>query len=305
MNYLENLFSNLRDLTRYAPGADGVSSLQDMEAAARSAHRRVCSIITQPVYEAIVADSQQSDLMEPLRAAMANLTLCVQLSFDVINRRKNNVDVYKYELEGMKRSYMENYYNAMDALVEGIDGSSEEADDATEKAVAEAWKESRYRQLIGSCQVKTASDFDAVYNIDGSSLFFFRTLPIQKEIIDTRLGVYFDKIAAPVPDASPSGYSRVAAMLRLALCKKVVATALRRFDILECPATIRNLFDDSKVSGQRKDERDSAFRLADMLDSEADALISDIDMLLTADNATDISSWSGYNQPDDVIVMMP
>ena len=288
MNYLSDLFQNLKELTHYAPGADGGASLDDMQAAARSAHKRICTIITTGIYDAVVAsDSQQ--LKDALRMAMANMTLYVQLTFDVINRRKNDVDVYKYELEGMKRAYVENYYNAMDSLV-GLIAAM------TEGEIAGLWEGSRYGKLIGACQVKTADDFDTIYPIDGSQLFFFRTLPIQKEIIDSRLAGYFEKA---------SGDDRALGMLRLVLTKKVVAAALRRFDVLECPATIRNLFDDSTVSGQRKDEREQAQSLADMLDREADDLLETIDTMLSADSNLDVSSMSAFNREDDNIIMMP
>ena len=289
MNYLSQLFQNLKELTKFAPGADGMTSLDDMEAAARSAHKRICTVITSAIYDEVV-DHGGDELKDPLRMAMANMTLYVQLTFDVINRRKNDVDVYKYELEGMKRSYVENYYNAMDSLISQIAKAGDES------RLAELWKDSRYGKLIDACQVKTADEFDTIYPIDGSQLFFFRTLPIQKEVIDSRLGGYFEKSA---------DNDRVTAMLRLILCKKVVATALRRFDILECPTTIRNLFDDSTVSGQRKDEREQAQSLADMLDREADELLDTVDTLLSADTHLDVSSMSAYNTPEDNIVMMP
>ena len=290
MNYLTQLFNDLRNLTDYAPGADGTSSINDLQGSARSAHKRVTSIITKDVYDAIIA-SKNDELMDPLRSAMANMTLSIQLSFDVINRRKNDVDVYKYELEGMKRSYSENYYNAMDSLIAAIESINDDS-----SPVKSAWKDSRYHKLIYSCKIKSASDFDVIYNIDSSQLFFFRTLPIQKEVIDSRLGGYFAKV---------QDNDRVESMLLLVLAKKVVATALRRFDILECPSTIRNLFDDSQVSGQRKDERESATALASLLDTEAESLLSDLDAILSADTSLDVSSMSAYNQPDDNIVMMP
>ena len=294
MNYLNDLFKDLHEMTKYAPGADGVTSISEMQASARSAHKRVTGIISEAVYTAIIG--KDGDAKESLRMAMANMTLCIQLSFDSINRRKNGTDVYKYELEGMRRSYMENYYNAMDSLIGAITSISPAEEGGQEDPVAAAWKNTRYQRLIKVCRIKSADDFDVIYPIDGSCLFFFRTLPIQKEIIDSRLEPYFEKV---------SGNEHVESMLFLALAKKVVAIALRRFDILECPATIRNLFDESSVGGQRKDERESATALSNMLDGEADSLISDIDAMLNADSAINVSSMSAYNLPDDNIVMMP
>lgn len=291
MNYITALFNNLNEMTKYAPSVDSVNSLSDMEASSRSAHKRVTAIITSSVYDAIVSSSDES-MLDALRMAMANMTLQVQLTFDSINRRKNGMDVYKYELDGMRRSYMENYYNAMDTLISAVL-------DSDAGAVKSAWNGSRYATLIGGCPIKNADEFDSVYNIDNSYLFFFRTLPLQKEVMDSRLGVYFSKVA------DLDGGERLESMLRLALAKKVVAIALRRFDILECPATIRNLFDESKVSGQRKDEREGAVSLANLLDGEVESLISDIDVLISADSNIDISSMSAYNRPEDNIVMMP
>lgn len=291
MNYITALFNNLNEMTKYAPSVDSVNSLSDMEASSRSAHKRVTAIITSSVYDAIVSSGDES-MLDALRMAMANMTLQVQLTFDSINRRKNGTDVYKYELDGMRRSYMENYYNAMDTLISAVL-------DTDAGAVKSAWNGSRYATLLDSCPIKNADEFDSIYNIDNSYLFFFRTLPLQKEVMDSRLGVYFSKVA----DLDEKG--RLESMLRLALAKKVVAIALRRFDILECPATIRNLFDESKVSGQRKDEREGAVSLANLLDGEVESLISDIDVLISADSNIDISSMSAYNRPEDNIVMMP
>ncbi|MDR3119655.1 MAG: hypothetical protein LBU44_09645 [Mediterranea sp.] len=58
---------------------------------------------------------------------MANLTLAKQLIFDVINRRKSDIDIYKYELEAMRRAYIENYFNAMDTLIQLLNASDEES----------------------------------------------------------------------------------------------------------------------------------------------------------------------------------
>jgi len=140
-----------------------------------------------------------------------------------------------------------------------------------------------------------------IYPIDLSYLFFFRTLPLQKEVADGRLGSYYDRIEALERDDK----ERLLAQADLALAKKTVAKALRRFDILEFPPTIRNLFDENKASRHGSTEAGSLMSLADMLDGEADALISDLDTLLESENGLDVSSMSAYNQPDDKIIMMP
>lgn len=289
MNVLTDLFSDLSTFTEYAQGVETSNSLDDLQASGRTAKKRVEGIISQPVYTGIV-NGEDDTLKDALRSAVANMTLSVQLVFDAVNRRKAGTDVYKYEIEAMRRAYTENYFNAMDTLICALT----DGDDKKENSPAALWKQSRYCKLLAACRIRTADDFDSIYPIDLSYLFFFRTVPLQKETLDERLAAYYDK----TEDA------KLVAMLNLALAKKTVAKALRRFDILEFPPTIRNLFDDNKASRAGKDEHDSALALADLLDSEADQLLENVDMLLDT-NTTDFTSNSAYNRPEDIIIMAP
>ncbi|MBF0962161.1 MAG: hypothetical protein HXK20_08785, partial [Alloprevotella tannerae] len=134
--------------------------------------------------------------------------------------------------------------------------------------------------------------------IDASYLFFFRTVPLQKETLDEVMSVYFSKLT---DDKSP----RVRPMLLLALVKKIVAKALRRFDILEFPATIRNLFDDNKAFRHGSTEAGDCLKLADRLDREAEELIANADTLLSTDSVADFCPNSAYNSLEDNIIMLP
>lgn len=141
-------------------------------------------------------------------------------------------------------------------------------------------------------------DFDMIYPIDASYLFFFRTVALQKETLDEVMSAYFAKLT---DDNSP----RVRPMLLLALVKKIVAKALRRFDILEFPATIRNLFDDNKAFRHGSTEAGDCLKLADRLDREAEELIANADTLLSTDSVADFCPNSAYNSLEDNIIMLP
>jgi hypothetical protein len=134
-----------------------------------------------------------------------------------------------------------------------------------------------------------------IYPIDLSYLFFFRIVPLQKECLDERLATYFAKTTD----------THIVSMIKLALAKKTVAKALRRFDILEFPPTIKNLFEDNTATRSGKDESDRASALADQLDSEADNIITNVDSLMNTDSSSDDSSYSSLNEPDDKIIMFP
>ena len=291
MKILQELFGNLSTFSSYAPGVETNIDLRDLQPSGESARKRVETILTTSVFKAILNLQEDTELKEALRTAIANFTMAQQLVFDSIARRKNDVDVYKYEIEAMRRSYMENYYNAIDTLV-GLLSTD------TVSEPSKLWKESPYNKMLEKCQIHSAEVFDTIFPIDLSYFFFFRLVPLQKETLDEQLAVYFDKI-------TEENASRIEQPLYLALAKKTIAKSLRRFDILEFPPTIRNLFDDSHASRSGKDELVAALSLADRLDREAEQLLLNVDTLLSTDTTADVSSYSAYNNPDDKIIMLP
>lgn len=294
-NVLVDIFKDFGTFSKYAPGVETNMDLNDLLSSGITARKRVETIITAEVFNAI-AFNPDDTLIESLRSAIANMTMASQLIFDSINRRKNHVDVYKYEIEGMKRSYMDNYYNAMDTIIQQL--MSAEVDSGDTSSPAALWRKSRYYKIIDVCKIRTADEFDSIYPIDLSYFFFFRILPLQKETLDERLSAYYDRL-------TDDNHERIEPILTLALVKKTVAKSLRRFDILEFPPTIRNLFDDSHASRSGKDEHDAALDLADRLDLEAEELISNADTLLSTEASVDFCSNSAYNRPDDKIIMLP
>lgn len=294
-NVLVDIFKDFGTFSKYAPGVETNMDLNDLLSSGVTARKRVETIITGEVFNAIALNPDDA-LTESLRSAVANMTMASQLIFDSINRRKNHVDVYKYEIEGMKRSYMDNYYNAMDTIIQQL--MSVEVNSGDTSSPAALWRKSRYYKIIGVCKIRTADEFDSIYPIDLSYFFFFRILPLQKETLDERLSAYYDRLTV-------ENRERIEPILTLALVKKTVAKSLRRFDILEFPPTIRNLFDDSHASRSGKDEHDAALDLADRLDLEAEELIANADTLLATDASVDFCSNSAYNRPDDKIIMLP
>ena len=294
-NVLVDIFKDFGTFSKYAPGVETNMDLNDLLSSGITARKRVETIITAEVFNAIVGNPDDA-LIEALRSAIANMTMASQLIFDSIKRRKNQVDVYKYEIEGMKRSYMDNYYNAMDSIIQRLMSVEINSEDSSSPAAI--WRKSRFYKIIDVCKIRSTEEFDAVYPIDLSYFFFFRLLPLQKETLDERLSAYYDRL-------TDDNRERIAPILTLALVKKTVAKSLRRFDILEFPPTIRNLFDDSHASRSGKDEHDAALDLADRLDLEAEELIANADTLLSTEASVDFCSNSAYNRPDDKIIMLP
>lgn len=291
MNILVDIFKNFSTFSLYAPGVETNMDLNDLRSSGLTARKRIETVISRAVFDELLKEEENSPLMEALRAAMANMTMANQIIFDSVNRRKSEVNVYKYELEAMKRSYMENYCNAIDTLVQLLS-------EPTEGAIAELWRKTPYFPILERCEIKTMDQMDSIYPIDTSYLYFFRTVPLQKETLDEVMSIYFEKL-------TDDNRERIRPILLLALVKKTIAKSLRRFDILEFPSTIRNLFDDSHAARSGKDESSAIFALADRLDREAEELLSNADTLLSSESVSDFCSNSAYNQPDDNIIMLP
>jgi hypothetical protein len=291
MNILVDIFKNFSTFSLYAPGVETNMDLNDLRSSGLTARKRIETVISRAVFDELLKEKEDSPLMEALRAAMANMTMANQIIFDSVNRRKGEVNVYKYELEAMKRSYMENYCNAIDTLVQLLS-------EPTEGEIAELWRKTPYYPILERCEIKTMDQMDSIYPIDASYLYFFRTVPLQKETLDEVMSIYFEKL-------TDDNRERIRPILLLALVKKTIAKSLRRFDILEFPSTIRNLFDDSHAARSGKDESSAIFALADRLDREAEELLSNADTLLSSESVSDFCSNSAYNQPDDNIIMLP
>ena len=291
MNILVDIFKNFSTFSLYAPGVETNMDLNDLRSSGLTARKRIEIIISRAVFDELLKEKEDSPLMEALRAAMANMTMATQIIFDSVNRRKGEVNVYKYELEAMKRSYMENYCNSIDTLVQLLS-------EPTEGEIAELWRKTPYFPILERCEIKTMDQMDSIYPIDASYLYFFRTIPLQKETLDEVMSIYFEKL-------TDDNRERIRPILLLALVKKTIAKSLRRFDILEFPSTIRNLFDDSHAARSGKDESSAIFALADRLDREAEELLSNADTLLSSEAVSDFCSNSAYNHPDDNIIMLP
>ena len=283
MNVLEELFIDVAQFHLYSPYAESNMNFKDLASSAMSAIKQVQSVISPDIYKKIAA-GEDNDEKDALRSAVANLTLTKQLIFNVLSLRKSDVDIYKNEQEQMRRAYRDNYYNAMDTLLQLLDSDEE-------------WKKTKTYKALENLKLKTTYEFDASYPIDNSFLYFFRCVPIQQEALDDYVSGYYERL----PEKDQTNRRK----LDRCLAKITVALSLRRFDILEFPATIRNLFEDSKVMRYGTQEQERMLTLSDDLMSQALESLKNIDLSLSGNTDVDIVTETSFNRPDDKIYLMP
>lgn len=279
---LTDLFVDIADFRSFAPYVESNVTFEELNSSALSAKKQIIIILSKAVYEEVCKD-QPDETKAALKSAMANLTLAKQMVFDVIKRRKDDIDIYKHEQESMRRAYQDNYFNAMDTLIQLLTEGSE------------SWKKTRYYKLLETLRIRTADEFDTLYPIDQSYLFFFRTVPLQQEALDDGLRGYFDRA---------QDKEKTTNMLLRCLAKQTVAIALRRFDIIEFPPTIRSLFDDSTASRSGKDEQQRMLDLASQLNNEVQNALADIDLILNSSSGGSVDTETSFNRPDDKIYLM-
>lgn len=263
---LNELFPTLADFREAAPNVSSTVTFQELNASAISVRKTIRDIISDTIWNIIIAESN-TDARMYLSVAWANRIMCGQSIFVAVKgRHENKGDTYKYELEAIKREYIDNYHNAMDSLL-----------DILGKTPAYNWGNTWVANQMKDLKIKTVLDFQSYYYVDTSYLYFIRTVPIQKKELLLTFNSYYDKIAERA-DLLPN--------LNTALVYTILARTLQQFDIIELPPTIRNYFDDNTLSRNGKDEREAVNNMASGFLADAGTLLSNIDLALTDTSAS-------------------
>ena len=285
MILLTEIFDNVQDFRRSAPGVDANLSFDELNASAESARKQILKVISITLWSKIILD-KESDLCALLKNALANLTMYKDLVFQIVSTRNSgsSAEVYKHEVENMQRSYIDNYYSAMDSLLELIESDADFQNTATY---------SRRSTL----RIKNAEELDNYYPIDQSYLFYARTTSFQREILVERLSDYYDQ--------SDANEGRFTEKLNVILAKMIIAKALRVFDVIELPVTLRSLYKESKALRHGTAENTIVMQMADALDQQALDALKNIDLLLE-DHSDDgsVDTETSFNEPCDKIYLL-
>ncbi len=287
MSIIKDIFPNMAEFIKYVPGVSANLEMGALNSSAISARKQICKIITKDLWDQI-KDDDKSDAKEFIKSAFGNLIMHKALIFDVISKRMSGKegDVYKYELETMRRQYIDNYFNSMDSLIEELTENEE---------YSAKWESTSEYILLKDLKIQSTAEFNTYYGIDMSYLFFFRTISLQNEILLDGLSDVFQK-AEDREDLTKK--------IKLALAQLVVALALTRFDVIELPATIRSLFDEQKTSRSGADEQNRILALASELRNNATGIISAVELALSASDSSSIVSDTSFNKETDKIYLI-
>lgn len=287
MIILNTLFETLADFQECVPGVSSDTLLDELNSSAVSARKQIQNILTPEIWKKIL-DDKDSDIHFYLQVAFGNLTMDKAAIFNVLSKRMSGGgEIYKHELETVRRQYIDNYYNAMDSLIQELE---------TNNGYISYWQATPEYKLQDQLQIKTASEFNSLYGIDMSYLFFFRTMAIQREVLDDIVSEYFVRIQDRKSDFEVK--------LKRALAMFVISIAIIRFDITELPVTIRSLFNEQKSSRHGTAENTIMQNLAASLSQKALEIIKTIDLALSESSSENIDSETSFNRESDKFFLM-
>ena len=282
---LTEIYDNVQDFRKCAPGVDANVGFDELNSSAQSARKQILKVISANLWDKIILD-KESEQCSLLKNALANLTMYKDMVFQIVGARNSgsSAEIYKHEVENMQRSYIDNYYSAMDSLLELIEADPDFQNTATYKRRS-------------TLRIKNAEDLDNYYPIDQSYLFYARTTSFQREILLDQMDSYYTQ-----SEAQEGKYTE---RLNSILAKLIVARALRLFDIIELPSTLRSLYKDSKALRHGASENTIATQLAADLEQQAHDSLRAIDLLME-DHSDDgsVDTETSFNQPCDKIYLL-
>lgn len=183
--------------------------------------------------------------------AVANAAARNYAIFMAIKKNGSDASLYKYQFEEQKAHYEQAYAAAMDNLLDWLD---------VNKSVG-GWQESDNYKQRQALPIRSAKEFNALYGIDNSSLFFSKIVFLIRNIWEFRVKA----LLAGSDDAKALDLAKHITAYR------VMASAVMQFDVTELPRSIRwdNSHEYSKDSAVQNRERLNATLLSQAENWEA------------------------------------
>lgn len=268
MNYT-TIFTNLDDFRSYADGLQADTAYRQLHPSIRSTAMEMEKIITKNAFNAIAAaganaEEALQDGKTLLKTALAAGTLYRYQIFASTKRNGSDAALYKYQHEELKDSYLENYWKAMDELLDWLDAN----------ASTGSWNQSADYTARQALPVRSAEEFHHYFGINRSSCFYHKVLYLLRDVwkgLSTRIKGFENDDA--VMDAA-----------KKALCYRVIAKVVKTFDLTEFPRSIRFDYNHEYTRGSSPAARE---QLYNSLTAEAQLAEAEIEALQRRANEGD------------------
>lgn len=270
MNYT-TIFTDLDDFRSYADGLQADTQYRQLHPSLRATAMEMEKVITREAFEAITAGSwtppakdgepapsaiDTSEGKELLKVALAAGTLYRYQIFSTVKKAGSDAALYKYQHEELKATYVENYWKAMDELLDWLDAN---------KSVG-GWENSTDYTDRQALPVRSAEEFHRYFGIERSSYFYAKALYLIRDV--------WAKIRPAITGHTEN--ENVMEAAKKALCYHVIAKVVMTWDLTEFPRSIRFDYNHEYSKGSSTADRD---RLYHSLLSEAAAAEAEMDAI--------------------------
>jgi hypothetical protein len=255
-----SFFKTIDEFRLYVRGVDASTKIEELAPDFNSAKPFVFNIIEQTLWDDILAyhtgtdrtNAKKNILMEYIQIALANFTQ--KERFPMQSALDTTKDMYKYQVDAVMDKYRLNGYNALNDIINYLDA---------EQLTFTDWPSTQTYIERAELIVSDYKEFDRIYSIDGSSYFFVRTMFLQKEVINdeilTRIGSWTD-INTPVDGETEKNAikTEIVTAVKRALVYYTMYLAIKRFDILNLPESIRKSVTNEQTKTIRTGYNESA-----------------------------------------------
>jgi hypothetical protein len=296
MNAITDLFTGIQSFIDVVPGVEASKELPEMEAAYEIACTKIQDIISTGIFDQIKAEltanpSGGAVLQKALlylQGATGNFTRYQHLIFDVISKKKEDQNLYRYELQAMNEAYLDNFWNYMDRLLTLLDANA---------VTFTTWANTDTYKDRATLVLKSSKDFAKWYGTAGSEYFVMRTIYKQHEIID-------DHILPRMKIEDITG--DLEAPVKRFIAYSVVAAAIQEFDYADLPRSIRNDISAEQSRKQGYQEELIKERIWKTYETKAAKYLNQVDLILTkpAAGVSEVIVNDGLNLETDKTFLM-
>lgn len=285
-----DFFADIHDFKEVAPGIDSSLSLKGMQASHERSKQKLILVLTKTIYDQLkdaflgAPTAEEAIAIEYIQGAHGNNISYFQVISKVISKKKEAVSYFKYELQKVEETYLDNFAVYMDLLLDYLD--------ATE-ASFEGWTDTDTYKKRQELILKTAAEFNEVFPTGGSAYFFSLMVPLQSMVIE--LDILPRVAIADIP-------TELEKTVKYFVAYKTMAKAALLVDYADLPKSMRQklYIEEGKKKGQEMES--TSERYSNQFDMEAKVYLQKIDMELNkpADDVTEIyPDYSGINEEDD------
>jgi len=293
-----DLFTTTGDLRVYLPEIEAAKPLSALEFAFRQPEGKMKNLLGDATYNQIkahYAGGTTVDILDKavryLQGALANLVGDIFFVMDAAERNAGK-SLYKYQEDQQRAIYHDTANAEIGQLLTLLDSDT---DTFTDWATTTLYT-TRQAQII-----KSHTEFGKYYFIDESAYFFSRIVFLMKEVTDDKI----TPIIGTYGDLDTETDAVIISQAKKTLAYLTMAMALRRFDFIELPKTIRNNSSDSKSKTFRTGnlEDRSVRRIADELESKGLSYLGVLGLMMEKKSTGTLAEPDEINDEDNAFYL--